>query len=76
MVFQRCTGGGGNVGRVTHCGDAPADWRGALAASVNADEEDIVRADEEVEAIVDAIKLDSSLTTHTHTHTTLSSSCV
>lgn len=36
------------MGRVTHCGDAAVDWRGALA-SIRLDEEEI----DKVEAIVE-----------------------
>jgi hypothetical protein len=39
------------VGRVTHCGDAAADWRGALP-STRVDEEESVSVEEEVEAII------------------------
>ncbi len=40
------------MGRVTHCGDAAADWRGALA-STRLDEEEIDKVVEEVEAMVE-----------------------
>ncbi len=39
------------MGRVTHCGDAAADWRGALP-STRVDEEESVSVEEEVEAII------------------------
>ena len=51
--FGDCSGGGGRVGIVTHCGDEPASWRGALV-STNDEEEDMVRAEEDVEAISNA----------------------
>ena len=38
------------MGRLTHCGEASGDCLGALP-STRVDEEDIVRVDEEVEAI-------------------------
>jgi hypothetical protein len=38
------------VGRVTHCGDAAADWRGALP-STRVDEEESVSVEEELEAM-------------------------
>lgn len=41
------------MGRVTHCGDAAANWRGALA-STRLDEEVIDKVVEEVEAMVEA----------------------
>lgn len=55
MLFQGsfwdCTGGGGSVGSDTHCDDAPADWRRALV-STRLDEEEMVRAEEDVEAMM------------------------
>lgn len=39
------------MGRVTHCGAAAADWRGALA-STRVDEEESVSVEEEVEAMI------------------------
>jgi hypothetical protein len=48
--FWGWTGGGGSVGRLTHCGDAAADWREALA-SMRLDDEEIDRGVEEVEAM-------------------------
>lgn len=48
--FWDCTGGGGSVGSVTHCGDAAPDWRGALP-STRVDEEESVSVDE-VEAMI------------------------
>lgn len=44
-------GGGGRVGRVTHCGDATADWRGGALVSTRVDEEEMVSAEEDVEAM-------------------------
>jgi hypothetical protein len=38
------------VGRVTHCGDAAADWRGALP-STRVDEEESASVEEELEAM-------------------------
>lgn len=38
------------MGRVTHCGDAAADWRGALP-STRVDEEESVSVEEELEAM-------------------------
>jgi hypothetical protein len=48
--FWGWTGGGGSVGRLTHCGDATADRREALA-SIRLDDEEIDRGVEEVEAM-------------------------
>lgn len=44
-------GGGGRFGRVTHCGDEAADWRGRALVSTRVDEEEMVSAEEDVEAM-------------------------
>lgn len=52
------TGGGGRVGRVTHCGEEDGDCLGALA-STRVEEEDKERVEEEVEAIASTGMKDS-----------------